>query len=204
MLTRNETEIVAKVTDFGFSKSELSSYLSVSSAKGTIGYSAPELIRRVHSHTGAFDIFSFGCILTFMFGKNHRHPFSDMNFTEYCILLGTWNAFLSSRMESKIDLPEEVYHVQNNDIRQIIVECLDVNPANRPNAEHLILRIGRLIERESESEREMDETRWKLQLEVIEKIQVLLSVVFEHLDTQDDQLQDHEEMIETLKIILTS
>ena len=66
---------VAKLTDFGPSKSKISKHSK--NKYGTAAYQPPEY--GMQELNGAVDVFAFGGILIYLFSDDHVHPFSDLD-----------------------------------------------------------------------------------------------------------------------------
>ena len=75
LLKEEDGPFVAKVTDFGLSKSKISKR-SKNNA-GTAAYQPPE--HGEEELSGAVDVFAFGGVLIYLFGEDHVHPFDDLD-----------------------------------------------------------------------------------------------------------------------------
>ena len=67
--------VMAKLTDFGLSKSKISK--SSKTKEGTPSCKAPEMGEE--ELCGAIDVFSFGGVLIYLFGEDHVHPFDGVD-----------------------------------------------------------------------------------------------------------------------------
>ncbi|XP_029627132.1 serine/threonine-protein kinase/endoribonuclease IRE1 isoform X1 [Salmo trutta] len=75
-------QVIVKITDFGMAKKlEMGrqSYSMSSGAMGTVGWNAPELLKKdsKNNPTSAVDIFSAGCVFYYVL-TGGEHPFGDM------------------------------------------------------------------------------------------------------------------------------
>ncbi|KAI7838770.1 hypothetical protein COHA_007387 [Chlorella ohadii] len=109
----------AKLADVGFSKTKPNTYLSTVSLVGTFAWAAPELLLGSERPTAAIDVYSFGVVL-------------------YEIITGERPQRGQLRMPRDDECPEEV--------RALMLDCLQQQPAARPTALQVLSRLRALVE----------------------------------------------------------
>lgn len=85
---------------------------------------SPERLRNPGSRSAArsiaCDVYSFGCFLIELFGKNHHSPWKDLS-----------QLSVRTRME-KAQKPPQIMHIENENIKSLVNSCLEFDPKNRP------------------------------------------------------------------------
>ena len=136
LLKEGSGRLMAKVTDFGLSKSKISKQ-SKSNA-GTAAYQPPEYGQEELS--GAVDVFAFGGVLVYLFGEEHVHPFDDLD-----------DGAVARRMlrcyehEKPLVVPE-LETIDVPELREIASECLSARSGSRPTARELLERFSELCD----------------------------------------------------------
>lgn len=105
-----------KITDFGLSKSSLSSN-TFYSVVGTNEWKAPEYWEKDSKKTNKVDIFSLGCLFYFIYTRKHPYDFNektiDFNMRSNKHLLSNQNPFLKNLVENMIKQnPNERYTIK--------------------------------------------------------------------------------------------
>lgn len=124
-----------KIADFGLSKAKKDAYISRSMSRsvvGTILYMAPEAFDG--KDTPLSDIYSLGVILwECVTGKMPYEEFLEHNRHVFPVM---YNVVGRNMRPS---FPEDVFCPQ--DLRQLIYDCWDREPSNRPGCEEIINRL---------------------------------------------------------------
>ena len=134
LLTEGDGRFVAKLTDFGLSKSKFSK--KSKSDAGTPAYQPPEYGQE--ELDGSVDVFAFGGVLVYLFGDEHVHPFENLN-----------DGAITRRMvhcyaqNVPLDVPE-LQTIEDAEIRDIATQCLSTQSASRPTARELLEHFSAL------------------------------------------------------------
>ncbi|KAL8534555.1 hypothetical protein ACS0TY_010535 [Phlomoides rotata] len=134
-----------KVADFGLAKlcSKEQSVVTMTAARGTIGYIAPEVFSRNFGRVSyKSDIYSYGMLLLDMVGG--RKKFSTVAQDSSEVYFPEW---MYNQLEKGEDLAIQIEKEEENDIvkRLIIVGlwCIQWYPADRPSTKVVIQMLGR-------------------------------------------------------------
>ncbi|CAM0958874.1 unnamed protein product [Alopecurus aequalis] len=127
---------VPKIADFGLSRcfDEMKSR-AISKIVGTIGYLAPESFNHTevtYRHSYRLDIYSLGVVITeILTGEKGYHDVDNV--------VASW---INKVEESHSDVQLQQVRV----CAEIAIECIDSNPAKRPNTQHIINILKEHIE----------------------------------------------------------
>uniref|UniRef100_A0A6N2LZU9 mitogen-activated protein kinase kinase kinase n=1 Tax=Salix viminalis TaxID=40686 RepID=A0A6N2LZU9_SALVM len=111
-----------KLADFGLAKA--TKLNDVKSCKGTAFWMAPEVVNNKNQGYGlSADIWSLGCTVLEMLTR--QIPYSELEFMEALFRIGK-------------GVPPHVPDSLSNDARDFILQCLQVNPNDRPTAAVLL------------------------------------------------------------------
>ena len=190
LLKEHQDRVVAKVTDFGLSKSKIS---KVSKDKaGTSSYKAPEVGEE--SLTGAVDIFSFGGVLVFLFGDRHVHPFSDLQD-------GDIERHMVRCYELKKDprVPE-IDSIGDDMIQSYAKRCFSVNPDDRPSAQELLEEFSQLcgLSATSQLNSALEDAMIRLHMRSFDMLNEQVRILTERLLEKDMEIDDLELRVEFL------
>lgn len=127
-----------KISDFGFSHILTQEAIlemknnHKSTLKGSLYYIAPELFESP-IYSEKTDVFSYAMIIYFLFEK--KHPFYE-NEKDFII-----------NFSSKILRPDiqELNSFVNKEIKELMEECWDQNPINRPSFEMIIEKLENIL-----------------------------------------------------------
>ena len=126
---------IPKVSDFGLAKlySVDDSFVSLTAARGTLGYIAPELFyKNIGAISYKADVYSFGMLLMEMVGRRKNlNAFADHSSQIY---FPSWIYDQFDQGES-IDLGD-ITEVENNIVRKMVIVafwCIQMKPTNRPS-----------------------------------------------------------------------
>lgn len=103
-------------------------------ARGTLAYTAPELLQN-HSYSFQADIYSFGIVLFFLLSG--LDPFARSKSNIYMII-GIKRGFFESGMQEYWDEKFLSGEQVCPEIRELVCKMLDLNPVNRPFAHQII------------------------------------------------------------------
>ncbi|EGZ04510.1 hypothetical protein PHYSODRAFT_536239 [Phytophthora sojae] len=121
---------VVKIADFGSSRLINSATMASNSSRslhGTPNYMAPEVIKQTHGRNRKADIWSVGCtVLRLLTG---RPLWGDRHFDAQAALL-----YYIANLQELPPLPGEL----SPEARELILACLQIDPANRPSAAELL------------------------------------------------------------------
>ncbi|CAL9071829.1 unnamed protein product, partial [Musa textilis] len=129
LLDRNFTP---KISDFGLAKlyPKGNSLVSVSAARGTVGYIAPELISRsfgIISHKS--DVYSFGMLLMEMAGRRNVNPRAENSSQVY---YPSWiYDKLARQQEIQLDDTSEIEELEKK-LAVVGLWCIQIKPSERP------------------------------------------------------------------------
>uniref|UniRef100_A0A803KNJ1 Protein kinase domain-containing protein n=2 Tax=Chenopodium quinoa TaxID=63459 RepID=A0A803KNJ1_CHEQI len=143
-----DEEFRSKISDFGLARlcSQKNSIISMSEARGTIGYIAPEVLCKYYGNVShKSDVYSYGMMLLDLvcgrqIGNNETQGNSEMYFPEW----------IYNRLEPVEDV--SIHGVINGDNeverKMIIVSlwCIQSYPANRPSMNRVVEMLGVSLE----------------------------------------------------------
>jgi serine/threonine protein kinase len=152
-----DSKFRAKISDFGFSQKF---QWPRTEFAGSIAYLSPELLRRETACTTASDVYAFGIIVTEIFSR--RSPYDGEDIRD--VIRQVTERSINKRPFIAPETPASIV--------QLINDCLDPDPGNRPSAALLDVRL-RAIESELN-----EETLMILQPKSEEQIQALLYQIF--------------------------
>lgn len=121
---------IAKITDFGLSRTKSQTTFVLNTSVGTGRYMAPELLK-VQGYTEKIDVWAFGIILYEM--VTGVAPFRDLNYA------ALYQELINKR--SLPSIPSDCPII----LKDIIRRCWNFDPAKRPSfaeIEHLIVRVN--------------------------------------------------------------
>ena len=130
-----DEDFTPKVSDFGLAKlySTDESVVSLTAARGTLGYIAPELFYKNIGHVSyKADVYSFGMLLMELVGKRRHVSVNEENLSE--IFFPSW---IHKQIEQGGDM--EMGDITNDEkkyISKIIIValwCVQMNPTDRPS-----------------------------------------------------------------------
>ncbi|KAH1037933.1 hypothetical protein J1N35_039676 [Gossypium stocksii] len=130
-----DENFIPKVSDFGLAKlySVDDSIISLTAARGTLGYIAPELFyRNIGGISYKVDIYSFGMLLMEMVGRRKNlNAFDDHSSQIY------FPSWIYDRFEQRENIElGDVIEVDDKIARKMIMVafwCIQMNPTNRPS-----------------------------------------------------------------------
>ncbi|KAJ8775220.1 hypothetical protein K2173_020224 [Erythroxylum novogranatense] len=145
-----DENFVPKVSDFGIAKlcDTKNTVVSLTGARGTIGYMAPELFyRHIGEVSFKADVYSFGMLLMEMAGRRKNlNAFANHSSQIY---FPTW-AYEQFRKGKYIDFGEvDATEEQNRITKKIIVValwCIQLKPDNRPPMHRVIEMLEQDVE----------------------------------------------------------
>ena len=121
--------------DLGIAKMKIATEItktSLTKGPGTIPYMAPEMF--VKSHRGTpVDIYSFGCLLIELFGRNRVWPGLDGPGIMLCIM-GSY--------QTPPQMPN-ISHLQD-DIQELVSELCQLDPKDRPTSDQVLHKLRHL------------------------------------------------------------
>lgn len=109
-----------KLCDFGFCNTNL--IADDDSKNGTLYYSAPELFMEGDYNTLKADIYAIGITLYSL--EALRFPFKD----------GSDEFIMKQIIQNKLSISNDL----DNQLRQLVIRCTDLNPASRPNISDIL------------------------------------------------------------------
>ncbi|MFJ9555049.1 protein kinase [Nocardiopsis sp. NPDC101807] len=112
-----------RVIDFGIARVDDGTATMTNSIVGTPSYMAPEQIEG-RGITDKCDIFAWGCVIAF--ASSGRAPFGSDT--------------VPAVVHRVVSAPPDLDGVDEA-LRPVVESCLDKNPANRPNAQTLLMRL---------------------------------------------------------------
>ncbi|WP_433699979.1 protein kinase domain-containing protein [Nocardiopsis sp. CA-288880] len=112
-----------RVIDFGIARVDDGTATMTNSIVGTPSYMAPEQIEG-QGITDKCDIFAWGCVIAF--ASSGRAPFGSDT--------------VPAVVHRVVSAPPDLDGVDEA-LRPVVESCLDKNPANRPNAQTLLMRL---------------------------------------------------------------
>ncbi|KAL8119694.1 hypothetical protein AgCh_016978 [Apium graveolens] len=125
-----------KISDFGLAKlcTKGQSLVSVTMARGTIGYIAPEVFSRNFGKVSSkSDVYSFGMLLLEMVGaRNHTSVGTEVYFPEWIF------RELEQKKEVRRRNEEDVNSKIQRKLTIVGLWCVNWHPADRPSMKHVI------------------------------------------------------------------
>ncbi|XP_038714447.1 LEAF RUST 10 DISEASE-RESISTANCE LOCUS RECEPTOR-LIKE PROTEIN KINASE-like 2.4 isoform X2 [Tripterygium wilfordii] len=144
-----DENFVPKISDFGLAKlySTDDSIVSVTAARGTIGYIAPELIyKRIGGVSYKADVYSFGMLLLEMLGKRKKpNAAIDNNSSQMYFPLWVYHEMV----QGKITEVEHATEEEENMIKKMTVVglwCIQIRPCDRPSMRKAIQMLEGHVE----------------------------------------------------------
>ena len=134
LVKEGDGRLMAKVADFGLSKSKISKHSKDNA--GTTSYQPPE--HGQEKLSGAVDVFAFGGVLVFMFGEEHVHPFDDLDDGEIA------RKMIRCYEHDKPLVVPELETIAVPEVREIAGLCLSARSGSRPSARELLERFSEL------------------------------------------------------------
>ncbi|GKY96362.1 hypothetical protein MPSEU_000595800 [Mayamaea pseudoterrestris] len=114
----------AKVADFGLSQKK--------GGTGTPFWMAPELLRKESTNTAATDVYSFGIILYEVYSRRDPYEGEDPK----TVIMGV----IDDSVQKRPPVPKSMC----DQVKQLMIDCLDDSPMLRPSFEELDTRLKRV------------------------------------------------------------
>ncbi|MBA0557660.1 hypothetical protein Golob_014714 [Gossypium lobatum] len=137
-----------KVSDFGLAKLHAidNSIVSLTAARGTLGYIAPELFyKNIGNITHKADVYSFGMLLMEMAGRRRNLNAQARQSSE--IYFPSW---IYDRFDRGEDLEvEDATESQKKTVRKMIIVafwCIQIKPTDRPSMSEVLDMLGGDVE----------------------------------------------------------
>ncbi|TYI64070.1 hypothetical protein E1A91_D09G061500v1 [Gossypium mustelinum] len=137
-----------KVSDFGLAKLHAidNSIVSLTAARGTLGYIAPELFyKNIGNITHKADVYSFGMLLMEMAGRRRNLNAQARQSSE--TYFPSW---IYDRFDRGEDLEvEDATESQKKTVRKMIIVafwCIQIKPADRPSMSEVLEMLGGDVE----------------------------------------------------------
>ncbi|KAJ1426118.1 Serine/threonine-protein kinase, active site [Sesbania bispinosa] len=126
-----------KISDFGLAKLYRTdqSTLSLTAARGTMGYMAPELLyKNIGSITYKADVYSFGMMLMEMAGRKKNSNVVENSWQDY---FAKW---VYDQFEETIHLNNVTEEEKNIAMKMIVIalKCIQMKPGDRPSMNEVI------------------------------------------------------------------
>ncbi|XP_058750158.1 rust resistance kinase Lr10-like [Vicia villosa] len=126
-----------KISDFGLAKLYRidQSILTLTAARGTMGYMAPELLyKNIGSISHKADVFSFGMMLMEMAGKRKNKNYIENCWQDY------FPKWIYDQFEETIDTNNGTQEEKNIAMKMIVValKCIQMKPDDRPSMNEVI------------------------------------------------------------------
>ena len=182
---------VAKLTDFGLSKSKISKQSK--STAGTLAYKPPESGEEELS--GAVDVFAFGGVLIYLFGDSHVHPFE--NLTDDAIV----KKMVRCYEHGKPLVVPELDDISIPEIREIASQCLSARSGSRPTVHALIGRFSKLcgISGDSQVSYAAEDVMVKIQMRTLNILMEEVTSLKEMMRFKNIEISDLETQMEFLQ-----
>ncbi|XP_038692994.1 rust resistance kinase Lr10-like [Tripterygium wilfordii] len=144
-----DENFVPKISDFGLAKlySTDDSIVSITAARGTIGYIAPELIyKRIGGVSNKADVYSFGMMLMEVLGKRKKlDAETDDNSSRMYFPLWVFHEMVEGKVTEVGDATNE----EENIIKKMTIVrlwCIQIRPCDRPSMRKAIQMLEGHIE----------------------------------------------------------
>ncbi|XP_024172605.1 rust resistance kinase Lr10 isoform X1 [Rosa chinensis] len=137
-----------KISDFGLAKlcSKEESIISMTAARGTVGYIAPEVfIRNFTNVSYKSDVYSFGMLVLEMIGARREPPLGTINSEVYFPEWIYKRLIQGGTLDLKLDTDEDAHVAKKLVI--VAIWCIQWHPVNRPSMKSVV----RMLEGDSES-----------------------------------------------------
>ena len=129
----------AKIGDLGQAKAlEMVAKLQLSPTPGNIDHTAPETKQNMPQYGSKIDIFSFGCIVVHTITEEYPKP------TDQFQESGRFMYLKLSETERRKVFLDKMLKVPL--LRQITIQCLEMDPNTRPTATYICLELDRYID----------------------------------------------------------
>ncbi|KAL8119698.1 hypothetical protein AgCh_016981 [Apium graveolens] len=129
-----------KISDFGLAKlcTKGQSIVSMTMARGTVGYIAPEVFSRNFGKVSSkSDVYSFGMLLLEMVGSRNHTSLATENTSE--VYFPEWIFHqLEQGRETRSEIEEEVNEKIERKLTIVGLWCVNWHPADRPSMKHVI------------------------------------------------------------------
>jgi serine/threonine protein kinase len=137
-ILNEHSEIEAKLSDYGSAKiiKQFSPITITGGAVGTVQWTAPEILR-VDPYDLKCDIYSFSILIWEVFTS--RVPYEELKLQDYQ---------LSGKVGFEKIRPELKYlqEATPEEIKNLMIQCWNDNPSNRPDSKYLIESIKNILE----------------------------------------------------------
>ena len=198
LVKEEDGRFVAKLTDFGLSKSKISKQ-SKSNA-GTTAYQPPE--HGQEELSGAADVFAFGGVLIYLFGEDHVHPFDDLD--DGAIV----RRMVACHAHGKPLVVPELETIEEPNIREIASQCLSARSGSRPSAEELLERFSELcgLSGSAQMSHAVEDVMVKVQMrtlsiltEEVSSLKNMMKLLKERMREKDMEIDDLDVQMEFLR-----
>ena len=143
-------QLIAKVSDLRAAKVMQSSSVASSSSSsctvGTVEFMPPEVLREIPEYVPSLDVFSYGGVILYLANQEWPEPSGYVSFDPK-----TRNPVGLTELQRRHEHIQKMTHTPV-DLQQLVEECLDNDPNERPQISFVSKRIGKMKEAES--------TRW--------------------------------------------
>lgn len=135
-----------KISDFGLAKvySRNRSAVTMTGARGTIGYIAPEIfLRNLGNPSNKSDVYSFGMLLLEMVGVNKRveaKPDTNTSSSESYFPSWVYDKLIEEK-ERELELGDSVVGEEVLIVRKMVMVglwCIQMNPKDRPSMKRVV------------------------------------------------------------------
>ncbi|KAL6769353.1 hypothetical protein ACKKBG_A30675 [Auxenochlorella protothecoides x Auxenochlorella symbiontica] len=137
---------VCKVADFGLSKQKVDTYVSgVTSQRGTLPYTAPEVIRTPNRVTEKADVFSFGVIMWELW--TGREPYENLNYHALMHQLAMPDSHVRPPLPGAPDwdVPGEAPPELAPGWRVLLEKCWADDPDERPSFPDIVKELRNMV-----------------------------------------------------------
>ncbi|XP_057997393.1 rust resistance kinase Lr10-like [Hevea brasiliensis] len=143
-----DENFIPKVSDFGLAKlyPTDNSIVSLTAARGTIGYMAPELIyKSIGSISYKADVYSFGKLLMEMAGRRKNFNASDKHWSQIYYPSWVYDQFNEGKDIEIGDATEEERKITKKMI-VVALWCIQLRPSDRPSMHKVVEMLESEIE----------------------------------------------------------